>query len=84
MLAVKMNFRNKYKDNEILLQCKICNSGQMDDQQHVISCVALSNNQNLNIEYSDLFSENLSTVKIAIQKFEKSWNEMCTKRESIF
>ena len=84
MLAVKMNFKNKYKDNEVLLQCKICNNGEMDDQQHVISCPSIANNQNINFKYSDLFSENLSTVKAAIIQFEKSWNEMSTKTESIF
>ena len=51
LFKLTMNFWNKYKDNEALLQCKICNGGQMDDEQHVILCPALIHNQNTNFHY---------------------------------
>ena len=36
---------------------------------------------NIMISYQDLFSKNLNIVKRAIDKYEKSWNEMCDLRE---
>ena len=80
MLNVKMNFKNMYNDDITLLACDQCNTGELEDQNHVISCNTLENNKISDIKYSDLFSGNINTVKKAINKYEKSWNEMCQRR----
>ena len=73
------NLDQECKDDINLLRCKQCNSGELDDQRHVILCTVLDNNKNSSIKYSDLFSTDLNTVKKAITVYEKSWNEMCIK-----
>ena len=83
MLEVKMNFKNEYNDYIDLLMCKQCNSGEFDDQRHVISCKVLDNNKNSTIKYIDLFSKDLNTVKRAITVYEKSWNEMRTRSSQV-
>ena len=80
MLNVKMNFKNMYNDDITLLACDQCNTGELEDQNHVISCNTLENNKISDIKYSDLFSGNTNTVKKAITEYEKSWNEMCLRR----
>ena len=56
----------------------------MDDQQHVTICSGLTSNQNINFEYSNIFSDNLSTVKSALDVYQRSWDEMRQKRDPIF
>ena len=62
------------------LTCDQCNTGEIDDQKHIISCKILENNKISTVKYSDLFSKNINTVKKAITEYEKSWTEMCQKR----
>ena len=82
MLDVKMNFKNHYNDDITLLICDQCNSGEVDDQSHILSCKVLENTKNITVKYSDLFSRNLKIVKKAIIEYEKSWDEMCTRKSS--
>ena len=82
MLDVKMNFKNHYNDDITLLTCDQCNSGEMDDQSHILSCKVIENTKNMTVKYSDLFSKNLKIVKKAIIEYEKSWDEMCTRKSS--
>ena len=82
MLDVKMNFRDKYRNDDTLLQCDLCSNGDLDDQSHVIQCSALVKNQNTQFDYNTLFSENLVILKKAITEYEAAWNEMCVLRSS--
>ena len=81
MLDVKANFKNKFQNDIDQLQCNLCDSDKIEDQKHVIECAKIKNNMNIMISYQDLFSKNLNIVKRAIDKYEKSWNEMCDLRE---
>ena len=49
----------------------------MDDQKHVIECTQIENNKNINMNYADLFNKDVKIVKNAIDKYEKSWKEIC-------
>ena len=80
MLNVKMNFKETYQNDIILLQCDLCSSGKLDDQSHVPICSALQNNQNIQFDYSNLFSTNISILKKAITEYEAAWNEICALR----
>ena len=80
MLDVKMNFKEKYQNDNMLLQCDICTDGKLDDQSHVPVCSGLVKNQNIQFEYSNLFSKNNTTLKKAITEYEAAWNEMCALR----
>ena len=64
MLEVKMNFKEKYLNNDKLLLCKLCENDDLDEQSHVTLCPAVKNNQNLQF----------------ISQFEASWNEMSKLR----
>ena len=81
ILDVKANFKNKFQNDFDQLQCNLCDSDKIEDQKHVIECTKIKNNMNIMISYQDLFSKNLNIVKRAIDKYEKSWNEMCDLRE---
>ena len=86
MLDVKMNFKEKYQNDIVQLQCDLCSSGKLDDQSHVPICSALQNNQNIQFDYSNLFSINVSILKKAITEYEAAWNEICvlrSKKEAI-
>ena len=50
MLDVKMNFKNNYNDDITLLTCDQCNSGEMDDQSHILSCKVLENTKNITVK----------------------------------
>ena len=77
MLDVKANFKNKFQDNISLLMCNLCDNQKVEDQKHVIECTKIENNKTNNVTYLDLFNKNLNVVKNAIDKYEKSWKEMC-------
>ena len=72
MLDVKANFKNKFQDNISLLMCNLCDNEKVEDQKHVVEY-----NKKNNISYLDLFNNNLNVVKNAVDKYEKSWKEMC-------
>ena len=76
MLDVKMNFKEQYQNDERLLQCDLCSSGQLQDQSHVPHCEALKNNRVIQFDYSKLFSTNITILKKAITEYEAAWNEM--------
>ena len=80
MLEVKMNYKEKYHNNDQLLKCNLCDNDDFDEQSHVILCAAVKNNQNLQFNYSNLFSQDINILKKAITQFEASWNEMCKLR----
>ena len=80
MLEVKMNFKEKYLNNDQLLLCKLCENDDLDEQSHFTRCSAVKNNQNLQFNYSNLFSQDINILKIAISQFEASWNEMSKLR----
>ena len=80
MLNVKMNFKETYQNDIILLQCDLCSSGKLDDQTHVPMCPALQSNQNIQFDYSKLFSTNVTILKKAITEYEAAWNEMVVLR----
>ena len=52
-------------------------------KKHVIECEKIDNNKNININYFDLFNKNINIVKITIDKYEKSWKEMCDIKEQL-
>ena len=74
MLDVKMNFKNKFNDDINLLKCNQCNTGELDDQSHIISCKVIDNNKNLTIKYSDLFSHS---------GFDPKLDQFCKKYKMI-
>ena len=57
--------------------CNLCENEKFEDQRHVIECDQVENNRNININYSDLFNKNIDILKITIEKYEKSWKQMC-------
>ena len=88
MLDVKANFKNKFNvnksdDSSALLSCNICDKDKIQDQKHVIECEKIDNNKNININYFDLFNKNINIVKKTIDKYEKSWKEMCDLKEQL-
>ena len=81
MLDVKANFKNMFHNDMTLLNCNLCDNNSIEDQKHVIECTEIENNKNISIDYFDLFSKNLDTMKNAIVKYEKSWKEMNTLKD---
>ena len=61
----KANFKNKYGQNN--QQCRICNTGQ-EDQQHLLECVQLNNClktkevDNSGSKYEDVFSKEVGSL----------------------
>ena len=43
----------------------------------MIECTKIENNKNINMNYDDLFHKDVKIVKNAIDKYEKSWKEIC-------
>ena len=72
MLDVKMNFKEKYQNNDQLLRCNLCFKDDLDDQSHVILCSAVKNNQDLQFNYSNLFSKDINILKKAITEFDEA------------
>ena len=75
MLNVKANFKEKYKNNNNQLEddsikCDICLK-HIDDQQSLLNCESL--NVTENIDYMNLFSDNISVAVDAVRKYRNIW-----------
>ena len=79
MLNVKSNFSHKYQDNDMLLLCQQCTDNSLETQEHVIVCDGLK--EKVNVNYSDLFSQNLDKVKSALIGYMSAWNQRLNNEE---
>ena len=72
MIDVKANFKNHYSDIFCPLGCE-----NEDDQTHVLHCkILLQNNNDIttcNVEYSDIFHEDISRQVRILRIFNKLW-----------
>ena len=73
MLNVKGNFKNKYLNNDTFLQCQKCLSGILESQEHIIDCDIFETKPDIN--YNDIFCDDMQKVKTALTEFQKAWNE---------
>ena len=69
-------FRNSFKDD---MSCQFCSSGAEDNQEHLVVCISL-NNDNITVqEYRTVFGsdeEKIATVTKKIEKILKHRKEL--------
>ena len=74
MLEVKQNFSNKYtksnNQNIDLLLCPLCQA-HVDNAQNIFTCSVLNND--VDVSFEDLFSNNTDKLAAAIKQFYKLW-----------
>ena len=56
MIDVKANYPSMYKGE---LSCNLCDSNSIENQQHILVCPSLIGHSDEQIQYTDIFSENL-------------------------
>ena len=75
MLNVKSNFKNNHSD----LSCPLLCGHSEDNQQHILECsILLQNNKDVTIDkvkYDDIFSSDISKQIRTIRIIRKLWNE---------
>ena len=74
MIDVKANYPNKHKGE---LFCTLCESNSTENQQHVLVCPSLIGHSGEQIQYTDIFSENIEKQIEAV----KHWNTILKIRE---
>ena len=74
MINVKANYPNMYKG---ALYCALCDSNSIENQQHVLICPSLKCYSSEQIQYTDIFSENIEKQIEAV----KHWNNILKIRE---
>ena len=74
MIDVKANYPSMYKQE---LFCSLCESKSIENQQHLLDCPSLKINSCTQIQYSDMFSENIEKQIEAA----KHWNNVLKIRE---
>ncbi len=68
MLKMKMNYKNRYKNN---LKCRACNSEE-ETQNHVLAeCSALHPNKETTVTDQDIFTEDTTKLKESAKKIDK-------------
>ena len=74
--GIKANFRSSFKDD---MSCQFCSSGDEDNQEHLVVCISL-NNDNITVqEYRTVFGsdeEKIATVTKKIEKILKHRKEL--------
>ena len=69
-----VNFRNNFKKGSPFLSCPL-GDNKLDDQQHLLNCDKLQPTINSDLNYYDIFSNDIdkmsATINILKQKFEK-------------
>ena len=74
MIDVKANHPNMYKGE---LSCTLCDSNSIENQQHILVCPSLIGHSGEQIQYTDIFSENIDKQIEAV----KHWNTILKIRE---
>ena len=74
MIDVKANYPNMYKGE---LSCALCDSNSIENQQHVLICPSLKCYSSEQIQYTDIFSENIEKLIEAV----KHWNNILKIQE---
>ena len=74
MLDIKYKYKKKYSskngsENDSFL-CNICKSHE-DNAENILQCTPLGNTSD--IQFNDLFSNNIDKVSKAIKQFKKLW-----------
>ena len=73
-LDLKNNFKSKYKED---LECRTCDSGCVEDEQHLLDCPGLIiEDRDLSVVYDDLFGELKAQIKAT-----KLFSKILRKRE---
>ena len=69
-----VNVRDNFKKGSPFLSCPL-GDNKLDDQQHLLNCVKLQPTINSDLNYYDIFSNDIdkmsTTINILKQKFEK-------------
>ena len=66
--GIKANFRNSFKDD---MSCQFCSSGAEDNQEHLVVCSSL-NNDNITVqEYRTVFGSDEEKIATVTKKIEK-------------
>ena len=73
MVDVKINFKNKYSTAN--LRCRLCH-GEDESQEHLLDCNVLILNclelyNDSDVQYEDIFSENVAKMLSAVRLFSK-------------
>ena len=69
-IDVKSNFKNQFtdKNNIMHLECSMDGCNETEDQEHLLSCIALINRLGYkpkkNVKFTDIFSNNRKEKKI--------------------
>ena len=75
-LDIKNNFKSKYKDD---LSCRTCDSGLLEDEQHLLLCSGLQIEDDVSsVKYDDIFSDLKSQIKTT-----KMYMKILRKREIV-
>ena len=76
MIPIKANFPNKNQTKGE--KCKNC--GETENMKHIYTC---NENQENNLEYENIFGENLRKIKKVFQKFKTKY-ENIENQKNIF